>query len=57
MKLSLKKNNLTNLSKDLKELHSEETEQVNGGAGTVKGCAYPTTHTYTVAWGDCATEI
>ena len=54
MKLNLKKKNLANLSKDLTEMHSEQTKQVNGGvAATLKGCAYPTTHTYTKDWGNC----
>ncbi|WDE04421.1 hypothetical protein SG34_024265 [Thalassomonas viridans] len=56
MKLSLKKKNLTNLSKDLNELPNEQTKDINGGAGT-KDCQYPTTHTYTVAWGDCQAEM
>ncbi|WDE10895.1 hypothetical protein [Thalassomonas haliotis] len=57
MKLTLKKKNLTNLSKDLNELHNEQTKQINGGAATLKNCEYPTTHTYTVAWGDCQAEM
>ena len=61
MKLSLKKQNLTNLSKDLNELHSEQTQQINGGVQlvqeTLKGCDHVTTHTYTVAWGNCQVEM
>ncbi|WDD98117.1 hypothetical protein [Thalassomonas actiniarum] len=57
MKLTLKKKNLANLSKDLNELPNEQTKDINGGAVTLKDCEHITTHTYTVAWGDCQVEM
>ncbi|WP_281560293.1 hypothetical protein [Thalassomonas sp. RHCl1] len=57
MKLTLKKKNLANLSKDLNELPNEQTKDINGGAATLKDCEHITTHTYTVAWGDCGVEM
>jgi len=59
MKLTLKKKNLANLSKNLNEVPNEQTKDINGGklATSAKDCDNPTTYTYTVAWGDCQVEM
>ncbi|WDE04420.1 hypothetical protein SG34_024260 [Thalassomonas viridans] len=59
MKLTLKKKNLANLSKNLNEVPNEQTGKINGGklATSERDCDHITTHTYTVAWGDCGVEM